>query len=73
LTATAETLASKFEKFGSVLSVRLERDARGTSSRGAFVEMQTAAEAKRAIDGLNLANFDGRLVAVYAAVIAVQK
>jgi len=73
LTATEETLASKFAKFGCVLSVRIEHDASGTKGRSAFVEMQTAAEAKRAIQGLNLASFDGRLVSVYAAVNAVLK
>jgi cold-inducible RNA-binding protein len=72
LTATEEALASKFEKFGSVVSVRIERDARGASRRSAFVEMQTARDAQRAIEGLNLAPFDGRLVSVYAAMAAVR-
>jgi RNA recognition motif-containing protein len=67
-TATEESLASMFEKFGAVLSVRIERDAAGTSRRSAFIEMETAEGAKRAINGLNLASFEGRLMSVYAAV-----
>jgi RNA recognition motif-containing protein len=67
-TATEETLATKFERFGLVLSVRIERDANGTSRRSAFVEMETAAGAQKAIAGLHLASFEGRLMSVYAAV-----
>jgi RNA recognition motif-containing protein len=73
LTATEDGLVSKFAKFGGVLSVHLERDAGGGSRRSAFIEMETASGARKAIDGLNLANFDGRVVSVYAAVIPVAK
>ncbi|HEX5048425.1 MAG TPA: hypothetical protein VFX89_15010 [Gammaproteobacteria bacterium] len=73
LSATAETLASKFGKFGTVISVTLDRDAAtGVSRRGAFVEMLNAVEAKRAIEGLNYMSFDGRLMSVFKAVAAVQ-
>ena len=41
------------------------------SRRGAFVEMQTAAGAQGAINGLNFADFDGRLLSVYKALAAV--
>jgi RNA recognition motif-containing protein len=68
LTATEEVLAGKFKKFGPVVSVRLDGAATGVGRRGAFIEMQTAADAQRAIEGMNLANFDGRLVSVYAAI-----
>jgi RNA recognition motif-containing protein len=70
-TATEETLASKFEQFGCVVSVRIERDATGASRRSAFIEMETTVGARRAIEGLNLAKFEGRIVSVYAAVLAV--
>ncbi len=70
-TATEHTLASRFGKFGAVLSVRIERDEKGTSRRSAFVEMETALGAQRAIQGLNLSSFEGRIVSVYAAVISV--
>lgn len=73
LTATEQVLAAKFEKFGGVVSVRIDRDGASASRRGAFVEMQTSAGAQRAIDGLNLANFDGRLISVYPAVNAVRR
>ena len=73
LTATEDGLISKFAKFGGVLSVRIERDAGGGSRRSAFVEMENALGARKAIDGLNMANFDGRVVSVYAAVIPVAK
>ena len=73
LSATAETLAVRFGKFGTVMSVTLDRNAAtGASRRGAFVEMLNAVDAKRAIDGLNYASVDGRLMSVYKAVAAVR-
>jgi RNA recognition motif-containing protein len=72
ISATAELLAAKFAKFGTVVSVNLDRNpVTGTSRRGAFVEMRNAVEAARAVEGLNLANFDGRLMSVYKALVAV--
>jgi RNA recognition motif-containing protein len=72
LSATAEMLAAKFAKFGAVLSVTLDRNGiTGVSRRGAFVEMRDSVEATRAIQALNLASFDGRLMSVYRAVAAV--
>jgi RNA recognition motif-containing protein len=72
ISATAELLATKFAKFGSVLSVTLDRNlATGLSRRGAFVEMRNAVDAAKAVAGLNLASFDGRLISVYRAVVAV--
>ena len=69
---TEEVLAGKFGNFGTVVSVKLDRDAgTGIRVRGAFVEMQTAADAQKAINGLHFANFDGRLMSVYRAVAAV--
>ncbi len=72
LSATEDVLAGKFGRFGTVVSVKLDRDAGGGASRrGAFVEMQTAAGAQGAINGLNFADFDGRLLSVYKALAAV--
>jgi RNA recognition motif-containing protein len=72
ISATADLLASKFAKFGSVISVTLDGNlATGVSRRGAFVEMGNAVDAARAVAGLNLANFDGRLMSVYKALVAV--
>lgn len=72
LSATEEVLAGKFGIFGTVVSVTLDRDAgTGVSRRGAFVEMRTATDAQKAINGLNFADFDGRLMSVYKAVAAV--
>ena len=69
---TEEVLAGKFGHFGTVVSVKLDRAASvGIRLRGAFVEMQTAADAQKAINGLNFADFDGRLMSVYRAVAAV--
>jgi RNA recognition motif-containing protein len=71
--ATGDLLAVMFAKFGTVVSVNLDRHpATGASRRGAFVEMRNAVDAARAMEGLNLANFDGRLMSVYRAVVAVQ-
>jgi RNA recognition motif-containing protein len=68
LSATTSTLTDKFARFGAVLSVRMDT---AGHRRGAFVEMETASAAKSAIDGLNLADYDGRLISVYRAVAAV--
>lgn len=68
LSETEEVLASRFRKFGHVLSVALEAQAK---KRGAFVEMATNADAFRAIAALNLSAFDGRLVSVYLALASI--
>ncbi len=71
LSATEEMLAGKFGHFGTVVSVKLDRDAgTGISRRGAFVEMRTPADAQKAINGLNYADFEGRLMSVYRAAAA---
>ena len=70
--ATEEVLTGKFGRFGAVVSVKLDRDAgTGASRRGAFVEMRTTADAQKAINGLNFADFDGRLMSVYKRFAAV--
>lgn len=71
--ATEEMLTGKFGKFGTVVSVKLNRDAgTGASQRSGFVEMKTAADADKAVNWLNLADFDGRLMSVYRALAAVR-
>ncbi len=70
LSATETALTGKFRKFGTVVSVTLDCDATGISRRGAFIEMGTAADAQLAINGLNFADFDGRLMAVYKRLAA---
>jgi hypothetical protein len=46
---TEEMLAGTFEKFGTVLSVKLKRDPEtGRMHRYGFIEMKTAAEAQKA-------------------------
>jgi RNA recognition motif-containing protein len=72
LSATEEMLVGRFCKFGGVISVALEPTARA-NRRGAFVEMKTSSGAQQAIAGLNLSNFDGRLVSVYLALSSVAK
>ena len=66
LSATEERLTTRFRTFGVVLSVALEAVVRA-NRRGAFVEMETRADAHRAIAALNLSDFDGCLVSVYFA------
>jgi hypothetical protein len=66
LSATEEKLADRFRKFGNVLSVAFDGLVRA-SRRGAFVEMETSADAHRAITAMNLSDFDGCLVSVYPA------
>jgi RNA recognition motif-containing protein len=72
LSATAAGLTTRFDKFGVVLSVALDTVVRA-SGRGAFVEMETSAQALKAIAGLNLSDFDGRLVSVYLALTNAPK
>jgi RNA recognition motif-containing protein len=67
LSATEERLTTQFRKFGVVLSIALDAVVRA-NRRGAFVEMETRADAHRAIAGLNLSDFDGCLVSVYLPV-----
>jgi RNA recognition motif-containing protein len=70
--ATEDLLASKFGKFGRVISVRLNRDAAtGVMQRSGYVEMSSAAEAERAVHWLNLADFDGRVMSVNKTLMAV--
>ena len=69
LSATEASLISRFSKFGAVASVQLEDRKRG--SRGAFVEMQSRADAYKAIGALNLSDIDGRLVSVFLALTSV--
>jgi RNA recognition motif-containing protein len=64
-------LATKFGQFGSVVSTRITRDAAGRSLRAGFVEMSTDEGAKAAVARLNLADFDGRIMAVYKALVSV--
>jgi RNA recognition motif-containing protein len=70
LSATEQRLTAQFRKFGVVLSVALETVVRA-NRRGAFVEMETRADAHKAIAALNLSDFDGRLVSVYLALASV--
>lgn len=72
LSATEEMLTGRFCKFGGVVSVALEPTPR-PNRRGAFVEMNNSSAAQRAIAGLNLSDFDGRLVSVYLALSPVPK
>jgi len=71
-TATEETLVAKFGKFGTVVSVKLNRNATtGQTDRCGFVEMGTDADAQKALNWLNYADFDGRLMSVTRAVAPV--
>jgi RNA recognition motif-containing protein len=66
--ATEETLAETFARFGTVLSVKLKRDsAARLVPRYGFVEMNTTAEARAAAAALNATRLDGRLVSVSRA------
>jgi RNA recognition motif-containing protein len=69
LSATQEGLTTRFRKFGVVRSVALDAASRA-GRRVAFVEMETRADAHRAVAGLNLSDFDGCLVSVYFAAVS---
>src|SRR4029453_10395970 len=65
LSVTAEVLITRFCKFGCVLSVGLDPVA-GAERRGALVEMDSRASAQKAIAPLNLTEYEGRLLSVFA-------
>jgi len=72
-TATEDTIRAKFAMFGTVLSVKLNRNLlTGASDRCGFVKMKTDADAAKALAWLNFANFDGRVMSVIRAVRAVR-
>ncbi len=66
--ATEESIRALFEPYGAVERVNLIRDRNSGQSRGfAFVEMTDAAEADRAIAGLNGTNVGDRALNVNEA------
>lgn len=66
--ATEASIRTAFEAFGAVERVSLITDRDTGRSRGfAFVEMTDAAEADRAIAGLNGSNLGGRQINVNEA------
>lgn len=70
--ATEETLAVKFARCGTVVSVTLVKDPMtGHSKRCGYIEMATQAEAQTAVDRLNLADYEGRLMSVNKVAAAV--
>ena len=66
--ATEERLQQQFAQHGSVLSARIVTDKFSGRSKGfGFVEMGSDAEAQKAIDALNGADFEGRNIVVSEA------
>jgi cold-inducible RNA-binding protein len=66
--ATESSIRSLFEPYGNVERVNLVTDRDTGRSRGfAFVEMTDAAEADRAIAGLNGTDLDGRTLNINEA------
>jgi RNA recognition motif-containing protein len=65
---TDAELRSAFEEYGSVANINIITDRETGRSRGfAFVEMNDAADAARAIEGLNLASINDRKITVNEA------
>ncbi|MCX6235826.1 MAG: RNA-binding protein [Bacteroidetes bacterium] len=65
---SSEDLKQLFDKYGEVTSAKVITDRLSGRSRGfGFVEMKTDEEAKKAIEGLNLAEFDGKVISVSIA------
>ncbi len=61
-------LKQVFEEYGEVLSARVVTDKMSGKSRGfGFVEMKNDNEGQTAIDGLNQAEYDGRVISVSVA------
>src|SRR5579863_5696016 len=65
---TSASLEGLFSQFGTVKSAQVVTDKYTSRSKGfGFVEMKDGAEAKAAIEGLNLKEFDGRCLTVNEA------
>lgn len=65
---TEAELRSAFEEYGSVANVSIITDRETGRSRGfAFVEMNDAAEAQKAIESMNLAPINDRKITVNEA------
>lgn len=63
-----DDLRKLFEQFGAVSSAKVISDRETGRSRGfGFVEMDSEAEAKKAIEGLNNKEVEGRAMAVSVA------
>jgi RNA recognition motif-containing protein len=63
-----DDLRKLFEQFGSVSSAKVISDRETGRSRGfGFVEMDSEAEAKKAIEGLNNKEVEGRSMSVSVA------
>ena len=66
--ATEEDIRQAFAQYGEVSSVNIITDRETGRSRGfAFVEMPDGAQAKEAIEQVNLAEIDGRKITVNEA------
>lgn len=65
---TEEALKNLFEQYGEVASVKIIKDRFTGESKGfAFVEMPSDDEARKAIDGLNGKDVDGRSLRINEA------
>ncbi len=65
---SANNLINTFSDFGNVLDVKLVMDHITNRSKGfAFIEMNSEAEAQKAIQGLNGKDLDGRNINVSVA------
>ena len=63
-----EDLAEIFSEYGEVVSAKIILDRETNRSRGfGFVEMSSDEDAKKAIEGLNGKEFDGRSLVVHEA------
>ena len=63
-----EDLAAAFTQFGQVSSAKIIKDKETGRSKGfGFIEMPNDDEAKKAIDGLNEKELDGRVIVVKPA------
>lgn len=65
---TDEDLEGIFEEYGKIKSYKVVKDIFSGKSKGfGFVEMYSDTEAKKAIDELNLAELDGKVIRVNQA------
>jgi RNA recognition motif-containing protein len=65
LSATAATLAMKFARCGTVVSVKIAADPAARRPNGvAFVEMASSDQAQIAIHQFHMSSLDGRVISV---------
>lgn len=67
--ATEQSLASQFGRYGTVLAARITLDpATGRSTGRGFIRMMSGGDAQNAMNELNETDYDGRRISIRRAI-----